>query len=345
MFKITPYFLCYLMPVTYLWGLVTGGIWIVAPLFTSFVMIPIADLIFGRDTENPTPEAEIEQKNNWVFRIVTLLWVPVQLFVVIYSLWFVQNNSLGLGHILMISLSCGIVTGGIGITVAHELCHRQTKLETFASQLILLTTNYMHFHVEHTVGHHRHVSTPEDPASASFNQSLYRFLPQTLIGSLRSMYRFEMKRAKVKKLPWYRNRFYSYMGLQTATALAVLAIFSWRGLVFYMAQSFVAIIFLELVNYIEHYGLRRKKLPNGRYEKVTPKHSWNANHRASNFLLLKLQRHSDHHANPLRRYHILRDMPEAPQLPMGYPGMIILSFFPPLWRRVMNPRVLAYQAQ
>lgn len=343
MLNVMPYFLCYSMPLAYLWGLHVGGLAILAPLFIGFVIVPLADLVFGRDHKNLSTGEEKLFKNLPIFRAVTLLWVPVQCFIVFYSLWYLSSSSENILFLISAALACGVVTGGIGITVAHELCHRQTKIENFASQVILLMTNYMHFHVEHNVGHHQRVSTPEDPASARFNQSLYAFLPQTLIGSLKSLAAFERKRVRVKKLSWFQNRLYLYGLMQVALSILVILAFGFYGLFFHLAQSFFAILFLELVNYIEHYGLERRKLSNGRYEKVQPIHSWNANHKVSNYLLLKLQRHSDHHANPLRRYQTLRDMPEAPQLPMGYPGMIILALCPPLWRKVMNPRVESFR--
>ncbi|NRA66460.1 MAG: alkane 1-monooxygenase [Pseudobacteriovorax sp.] len=337
-----PYYLCLMMPLAFFIGLYSGGVWTALAPILGFVLIPLADFFVGRDRDNLSPEQEDQVRNKFSYRLITLLWVPIQLAVVLVGAFVVSTASYSGLEMFGLIVSAGVVTGGIGITIAHELCHRQTKLEQWASQLVLLGANYMHFHIEHVVGHHQKVSTPEDPASARFGQSLYSFLPQTIIGSWQSVWAFEKKRVRVKKLPVWKNRLYWYLFIQTAFSLSLGLLFTWQAFWFHLAQSFVGLVFLEIVNYIEHYGLERKKLPNGRYEKVTPKHSWNANHTVSNLLLFKLQRHSDHHANPLRRYQILRDYPEAPQLPFGYPTMVLMALVPPIWRFVMDERVLSY---
>ena len=336
-----PYYFCYIVPLSFFLSVYLGGWSFFLTPFVGFILVPFLDLIFGKEETNLSPEQEKEVKDKFSFRIVTLLWVPTQAAVVLTGAWYVSTHEVSFLQFLLIVLSAGMNGGGVGITIAHELCHRQTKLEQWSSQIILAFINYMHFHIEHIVGHHQRVSTPEDPTSAQLGESFYTFYPKTVIGSYKSAWNFEKRR--VKRIGMHRNRMLHYLGWQFLLNLAILLVFGPIGFIFHIAQSIASFSFLEVVNYVEHYGLQRKKLPNGRYEKVQPIHSWNANHRVSNLFLFKLQRHSDHHANALRRYQILRNFEEAPQLPLGYPLMIILAMVPPLWRKVMDPRVEAHR--
>ena len=236
------------------------------------------------------------------------------------------------------------VVGGIAINTAHELGHKRAELERWLSRVALAQTGYGHFFIEHNRGHHVRVATPEDPASSRLGESFWAFLPRTVAGSLRSAWGIECARLdRLGKSHWtLRNDILSAWAM-TVGLFAVLAIaFGPVVLPYLLIQAVLGFSLLEVVNYLEHYGLLRQKKEDGRYERCLPEHSWNSNNVASNVLLYHLQRHSDHHANPTRRYQALRHVDEAPQLPTGYAGMIVLAWFPPLWRRVMDPRLVEH---
>ena len=272
--------------------------------------------------------------------------VPVQLGIVIWSTFFVQLNELSTLGFVGLTISVGVCSGILGINVAHELIYRvKSRLEPHLGQILLSTCLYMHWGLEHVVGHHRTVATHKDPATARLNESFHRFLPRTIIGSLISALQFEVKRLKRRNLsPWsLKNRVVKYSLLQLAILIAVFLIRDEKALLFFLLQSFVAIGLLEIVNYIEHYGWLRKTV-NEQLETPKPWHSWNSSSLLSNLFLFNLQRHSDHHFKPARRYHILRHFDDSPQLPTGYAGMIWLAAIPFQWKKIMNPRIESLQA-
>jgi alkane 1-monooxygenase len=242
-----------------------------------------------------------------------------------------------------------------GINVAHELGHKKEAWARFHSKLNLMTVCYMHFYIEHNKGHHVNVGTPQDPATSKKNQTFYAFWFQTVIGSWRDAWQIEKRRLESKKLPLWNpihNQMLQYVifpilfiGILTLIFSLLQGIFVWQVPLFFLAQSYLAFSSLEAVNYIEHYGLQRREIAPGKFEKVNPLHSWNANHLISNFFLLQLQRHSDHHAYAARPYQILRHFEESPQLPYGYPVMILMSMIPPLFFKVMNKRLEDWKAQ
>ena len=241
----------------------------------------------------------------------------------------------------------GVLSGTIGITYAHELVHQRTRLDRRIGDWLLAMVLYSHFRSEHLLVHHRHVATPRDPATARYNEGFHRFYPRVVAGSLVSAFRAERDMLARKGLPWRHrsNPFWGYAARQAALLALAAWIGGWAGLGLFVLQAATAIWQLELVNYVEHYGLSRRPLGAGRYEPVRPHHSWNAAHRVSNWLLINLQRHSDHHTKPDRPFPLLQTYPEteAPQLPAGYAAMTALAMVPPLWRRVMNPRVRAWR--
>jgi len=298
------------------------------PLIFVFIMIPVLDVIIGIDETNPSVEQEKKWRSYRVWAPATYLYSFTH-FAVLYH-GITLSPSLHWGELLMMSLIVGLYTGGLGITVAHELCHKREKLPKFLAELLLSSVWYQHFATEHVRGHHLHVSTDLDPASARINEAFYPFLIRTVIGSFTSA-------LKIDKTSVVRGIFLSLVW----TLLCFY--YSFMAGVFFLAQAIVAITLLELVNYVEHYGLKRKKLENGRYEKVQPQHSWNSAHRFSNALLFNLQKHSDHHAAAHLPYTVLKHQHSAPQLPSGYPGMILLALIPPLWFKVMNPRLTLEQ--
>lgn len=308
-----------------------------------FLLVPLIDFLIGKDTLNPDDEqSRLLSTQPW-YRFLTLLCLPLQLGSLIGGAIIAVQLSGGLALVGWI-ISIGTVSSVLAITVAHELIHKSEKIEQQVGGILLATVCYGGFKIEHVRGHHVHVSTPEDASSARYGETVYGFVPRAIFRNVRNAFRLEASRLTQKGLPvWSRhNELLGWTALSALFAVAMTLIWGWRGALFFFGQSLVAIVLLETVNYIEHYGLHRRKLADGRYERVTHQHSWNASHRLSNLLLFHLQRHSDHHAFPKRRYQVLRHFADSPQLPGGYPAMVLLAWLAPLWFAVMNPRVRAY---
>ena len=313
-----------------------GPIWIL-------VLVPILDTVLGTDSSNPPEWAVPQLEADRYYRWLTYLYLPLQFAGLLWASRLAVHGGLSTGEQLGLALTVGTVAG-VGINTAHELGHKRDRLERRLSKLALAQTGYGHFYVEHNRGHHSRVSTPEDPASARLGESFWRFLPRTVLGSVRSAWGIAAaaQRRKGQRVLTLRN------DVLNAWALSVVlfgGIVAWLGVAvipFLVVQAVFGFALLEVVNYIEHYGLLRQRVANGRYERCRPTHSWNSNNLASNLVLYHLERHSDHHANPTRRYQSLRNFDDAPQLPSGYALMICLAVVPPLWRRVMDPRVLAH---
>ncbi|WP_203299774.1 alkane 1-monooxygenase [Marinobacter sediminum] len=309
-----------------------------------FGIIPVLDLLLGKDALNPDEEVDVPKMNSEAFyRVITLGWVAGYAVLLVWSMLELASGQFsaigGIGWVI----SIGIV-GGLGINVAHELIHKDGKLETRAGGFLLSLVCYAGFKVEHLRGHHVHVSTPEDASSSRYNQSLYNFLPQAYLRNFLNAWKLEAQRLERKgeKAFSWRNELIWWYSISALVFIAFTVAFGWLGAAFFLVQSFIAFTLLEIVNYLEHYGLHRRKLDNGRYERTTPEHSWNSNYFLTNVFLFHLQRHSDHHAYAKRRYQVLRHHDIAPQLPAGYAAMIVLATIPPLWKRIMNPRVEAY---
>jgi alkane 1-monooxygenase len=301
------------------------------PAVFVFVGIPLIDLVMGVDKTNPSDTQEAIWKKE-------IVWAPA---LYLYALTHFMVLGLGVSlafelpmgwDLLLLALVVGLYTGGLGITVGHELCHKKEFAPRLVANLILSSVWYQHFAVEHVRGHHLLVSTPDDPASARYNENVYVFVVRSVVTSFLHALKIDSKAV--------------WGGVVMSVLFTLSAVFlSQSVLVFFLAQSVVAFVLLELVNYLEHYGLVRKKNVSGRYEKVTPIHSWNSAHKFSNLLLFNLQRHSDHHALAHLPYTVLKHHDQAPQLPSGYPGMILLALVPPLWFKVMNPKVKAWESQ
>jgi len=312
-------------------------------LFFAYVILPIADYVIGEDTNNPPESAVDYLDSDRYYRVIVMLFIPLHFAVFIWGAWAATTWDLGWFAWLGLTMSIGGV-GGVSINTAHELGHKKPELERWLAKIALAPVGYGHFYVEHNKGHHRRVATPEDPASSRMGESLYSFLPRTYLGSFRSAIGIERERlSRMGKSFWHWEN--DILQAFAMTAVLWTALIVWLGLAvipFLAIQAVYGSSFLEVVNYLEHYGLVRNKEPSGRYERVKPEHSWNSNHTMTNLFLYQLQRHSDHHANPTRRYQALREFKDAPQLPSGYAAMLLLAFFPPLWRRVMDPRVLAH---
>ncbi len=325
---------------------VRGWGFFLAPIVV-FGWTAVVDLLVGLNTRNPSLEEEEELAARRSFRIITWLCIPAELALVVWGAYIFTNPHLNLGTTSKVGivLSVGISTGAMGITIGHELIHRRSVFERSLGLTLLWLVAYMHFRVEHVQGHHRNVATPEDPASAPLGMNFYRFWPKTVGGSWRSAWRIERRRMERMKRKTFssRNRMLWYIGLTAGLAGALAGVFGPWALLYYFAQAFVAITLLESVNYLEHYGLRRRQTEDGRPEPVNLTHAWNNASRLTNQFLINLQRHPDHHWQPQRRYQLLRHFDESPQLPAGYALMVPLTLVPPLWRRVMDHRVYEYR--
>ena len=316
--------------------------WWSGPIFYFLIITPL-EMLIGVDRNNP-PDGAVERlENDRYYRFCTYLYLPLQYASLIGSAYVVARGGLSAPDVLGLALTAGL-SSGVGINAAHELGHKKPAVERWLAKIALAPTAYGHFFVEHNRGHHVRVATPEDPASSRLGESFWAFLPRTVIGSVRSAWNLERERlARSGLSPWTLRNDVLNAWLMSVVLFGGLIL--WLGPVivpFLLIQAAYGFMLLEVVNYLEHYGLVRQKQADGRYERCQPQHSWNSNHVVTNLLLYHLQRHSDHHANPTRRYQALRHFEQSPQLPSGYASMVALAYVPPLWRWVMDRRVLAH---
>ncbi|MFR9751172.1 alkane 1-monooxygenase [Nocardia sp. 004] len=307
------------------------------------ILIPLLDLAIGVDGNNPRDEDYELLSNDRYYRWCTYLMIPVLLLALVIAGSMLAGDELSVIDKLGLAVTLGFA-GGIGINAAHELGHRSEQLERWLSKIALAQSGYGHFFVEHNRGHHMRVATPEDPASARLGESLWEFLPRSVSGGFRSAIVLERERLARKGKGWWSvdNHILQAWSMTVVLYGALVVAFGYQVLPWLVLQAVVGFSVLETVNYIEHYGLLRARRPDGRYLRCSPRDSWNSDHLVTNIFLFHLQRHSDHHANPGRRYQTLRTSEQAPQLPAGYAAMIVLAAIPPLWRRVMDTRVLAH---
>lgn len=327
-------------------GAVHGGWTVVLLPIYGWLSVTVLDAILGLNEENP--DTETPERNLFWYRAITIIWFPVQ-FVTIYGMiwWVTHTDHLNTLETLVLFFGVGVISGTVGIVYAHELLHQRNRLERWLGDLLLASVLYSHFRTEHLLVHHRYVGTPRDAVTARYNEGFHRYFWRVLRDCPPSAWRAEVQMlARAGRGPWHRtNPFWRYVALQLAALSLAVAVGGLVGLGLFLWQAFIAVWQLELTNYIEHYGLTRRHNGEGKYEHVLPRHSWNASHKASNWLLINLQRHSDHHYKPERRFPLLQtySVDEAPQLPFGYPAMTTLAMIPPLWRRRMNPRVRAWR--
>ena len=334
-----------LVPIAWVAAIFGGWTILLLPASTWY-LFSIIDAFEGLYEENADPQTPDEDL--YWYRLITLIWAPIQFATIFGILVFVTLT----GHLAWweewaLFAGLGILTGTVGIVYAHELMHQKSEIERWMGDILMTMALYGHFRSEHLLVHHRYIGTPRDPVTARYNEGFHRFFPRVVVQCFRSAFRAEAAMLERKKLPWHdrSNPFWRYLALQAGFLALALLIGGFWGLFLFLSQAFVAIWQLELVNYVEHYGLTRKHLGDGKYEHVKPHHSWNAAQKASNWLLINLQRHSDHHYKPDRRFPLLQTYSddEAPQLPYGYPVMTMIAMVPPAWRRVMNPRVRAWR--
>ncbi|WP_299985138.1 alkane 1-monooxygenase [uncultured Ruegeria sp.] len=343
-----PFWVSYLL-IPLIWiTTAAGGWWVLLVPLSTWWAFAVLDRLTGLNLANADPDTPDTALHWYIW--LTKAWTPVQ-FLTLYGLIWYTTRAVNLTSAEKIGIffGMGVISGTIGINYSHELMHQKGKLERWLGDTLLAMVLYSHFRSEHLLVHHRHVGTPRDPVTARYNEGFHRFYPRVLRQSLISAFWAEKEKLARKDRPWTdpANPFWRYWALQGAMLILALLIGGWAGLGLFLVQAGTAIWQLELVNYVEHYGLTRKHLGDGKYEHVRPCHSWNASQKASNWLLINLQRHSDHHYKPNRRFPLLQHhSPDAaPQLPYGYPVMTIAAMIPPLWRRIMNPKVRAWRRQ
>ena len=334
------------MPIFPLLGIVvylqTGMEWtLLLPLIVTYFVIPIIDWLFGSDENNPPEEIVPQLEEDKYYRLLTYLTVPMHFIVLIAMAWFVGTHSLSAWAVVGLALIAGSYSG-LGINTAHEMGHKKPKFEQLLAKIVLAVPAYGHFCIEHNRGHHTYVATTEDPASSRMGESIYHFVLREIPGSFKRGWQQEAERLnKLGKSSWsIDNDILQSFAISLVLQGTLVALFGWVMIPFLLIHNVWAWFQLTSANYIEHYGLLREKLPNGRYERCQPHHSWNANYIFSNIALFHLERHSDHHANPTRRYQSLRNFDDIPQLPNGYYGMYLVAYIPWLWYKIMDKRVI-----
>ncbi|WP_188461655.1 alkane 1-monooxygenase [Bizionia arctica] len=329
------------IPIMAFMGIYLKGYFTYLTPFYAFVLIPIMDLLLPLDPTNLNPEEATDNLKTKLFDWLLYLNLPIVYGLIFYALITMSITSFNTFEIIGLILSVGTVLAVNGINVAHELGHRQSTNERFLGKALLLPSFYMHFYIEHNFGHHLHAATPEDPATAKYNQSIYSFWFTSTFRQYFNSWNIQKMLLKNNNNAFFstKNDLLWYGMFQLSYLILVFVFFGTIGFVFVLAAGIVGFIMLETVNYIEHYGLLRSKLPSGRYERVKQNHSWNSNHALGRIVLYELTRHSDHHYKSSKKYQILDSYEDSPQMPYGYPTSMVISLFPPLWFKIMNKRV------
>ncbi|MFN0213691.1 MAG: alkane 1-monooxygenase [Saprospiraceae bacterium] len=336
------YLIAYLLPASSLLGLAWQGIWSWLTVVLVFGILPVIELFTPKSSWNVPESLEGEHARRTFFDWLLYLNAPLLFGIVGWYLWTIASQSLTWSELFGLTLGTGIVAGTCGINVAHELGHRTRPGEQILAQIMLIPTLYQHFFIEHNRGHHKHVATDKDPASARLGENVFGFWLRSVCGSWLSAWALERERlSKLKQQPWsWANLMLRYTFFQAAWLAIIWNLWGLQSLLGALMVAAIGVLLLETVNYIEHYGLRRKTLPTGLPEPVSPRHSWNSNHELGRIFLYELTRHSDHHFKSTRKYQILRHLDESPQLPFGYPTGIMVALLPPLWFRLMDKKVL-----
>ena len=329
------------IPATLVLGLWLKGGWAYLTPIYAFVLIPILEILMPHDTGNFAGEARKQREAHSLFDLMLYINIPLIYGLLIYCLYLMTSTALSTFETIGFIFSLGIVLGTNGINVGHEMGHRRNPLERFFAKTLLLPSFYMHFYIEHNFGHHLHAATKEDPATAIFNQSVYSFWFTSVTRQYMNAWRIQRKllAAEDRSFLSLKNDMLWYTVIQTSYAAGIYLAFGGVGLLYALSAGIVGFLLLETVNYIEHYGLLRQKLPSGRYERVKEIHSWNSNHVMGRIVLYELTRHSDHHYKSARKYQVLDNHETSPQMPYGYPTSMVLSLMPPLWFKVMNSRI------
>ena len=335
------YLMAYSIPLTALFGLYFGGYWLFTTPFYIFVIIPTVELILTRYGVDELETHRAEKGIHSLFDLMLYLNIIIVFGLLIYSLTKIITFEYFSIEFLGSLLSMGLVMASNGINVAHELCHRTKTLERFLGKFLLIPSLYMHFYLEHNYGHHLKVATKEDPVTAKYNEPIYTFWISAIKGELLGAIKIQKNRLKRNNNSFFSiyNDMFWYGIIQLLYILLVFILFGLKGLIYCLLAALFSVLMFESVNYIEHYGLLRKKLSSGRYERVQERHSWNSNHIFGRIVLYELTRHSDHHRIAETEYQNLNSIDHSPQLPYGYPTSILLSFIPVIWFKLMNPRV------
>ena len=323
--------------------LVTNNPWsLIVPLEIGFLLVPLLDYLIGTDTSNPPEEIVPQLEADPFYRRILIAAIPMHFVTLGAGALLVGTQELPIGFFVAFSAIIGLYSG-LSINTAHEIGHKNTKLERMLSRIVLSVSGYGHFCIDHNLGHHRDVATPEDPASSRMGESIYRFTLREIPGAAKRGWAAETERLeRLGKSFWsVDNHILQSYAMTLVFQGGLILLLGWPLLVFFLIHNSMAWFQLTSANYIEHYGLLRAKKGNGRYERCQPHHSWNANHTFSNLMLFQLERHSDHHANPSRSFQSLRSFDNLPELPSGYFGMYALAYIPSLWFKVMNKRLMA----
>lgn len=334
-----PFYLSLLLPLVAWLGVEMHLSWSGIGALFAFAGLPVMDALVGRDHRSPSPQQVIDLDDRVAYRLILYIHALAQTLLIWRACEIWSSPSLQWWEGALGVLSIGSVTGGLGITIAHELSHRNAAWERRLGLLLLLQVGYAHFALEHVAGHHRNVGLRHDPATARKGESVYAFIVRCIVGSWLHVWQMEAQRLGNRGKLRYglRNRMWWWMLGTPLLAVGIGSVYGATSAVLFICQGAFGILLLEAVNYVEHYGLVRYEVKPGVPEKFGPQHAWEARHTVSNAFLFKLQRHADHHLLPQRRYQSLRVHEESPQLPQGYPGMILLSLLPPLWRKVVHP--------
>ena len=319
----------------------TQGIVVWFPLILAWVIIPLAELFIKPDSKNMGVVEEELAKTDKIYDFILYIIVPLQFIALYFFLKNISDPTLAwydtAGRIGVMGLLCGV----FGINVGHELGHRVNVFEQTMAKMLLLSSLYMHFFIEHNKGHHKRVATPEDPSSARLGEWIFTFYFRTVIFSYLSAWKIAGNDTRKKDKAAFSlfNEMIQFQLVQIAFVILLFFLFGWLATVYFLAASVMGFLLLETVNYIEHYGLQRKMTGDGKYERALPVHSWNSDHVIGRLFLFELSRHSDHHYLASRKYQVLRHHDDAPQMPTGYPGMMILALMPPAWFWIMNKKI------
>jgi alkane 1-monooxygenase len=316
------------------------GIMTFIPVFYVFFLIPLVELLIPANPENMNAAEEQLAREDRTYDLWVYITLPLQYAFLLLFLFAAGEQGLTNIELAGRVMSMGLLCGAFGINAAHELGHRTKPFERNMSKALLLTSLYMHFYIEHNKGHHKNVSTPEDPSSARKWEPVYLFYFRTIVNGYISAWQIaaDEQRKKSQSVLHFTNPMIRFQLLQLVLLLTIYTVFGIKVMLCFLAAACIGFLLLETVNYIEHYGLQRKKTENG-YERAMPEHSWNSSHILGRLMLFELSRHSDHHYLASRKYQILRHHEDAPQMPTGYPGMMLLSFIPPLWFSIMHKRI------
>ena len=335
------YLWAYSIPVVGILGIYLGDFWSFSALLFTFIIIPFLELLLPVDQKNYDQETVSNRLKNKFFDVLLYLNVPIVYGAIFFCLYKITQPGISKIEIIGMTLSLGVILGSNGINVAHELGHRKNFFEKILGKFLLIPSHYTHFYIEHNHGHHLHVSTPEDPSTAKYNQNLYAFWFQTVIGTYKKAWEIQKRLNIIDNRSFFsvKNDMFWFTIIQISYLLLIYLFFGFIGFLFVLFAGIVGFLLLETINYIEHYGLKRNRLASGRFERVSEKHSWNSNHVLGRIVLYELTRHSDHHFKSQKKYQILEYHDVSPQMPYSYPTSMVLSFFPQLWFAVMNKRI------